>query len=146
MSFYGNNRTGTPELKHPVPTHPAYIPEPPTTPNSPQGYKRFASSPPPAQPLPQSMHTAASPPQAYASPPAGYAQPHPAFTTAQGGNQARGQAPPSFAVPQADFGAWGMNDATAQFGMQLGQSAVSAGQQYMQQNVRRVPASVLPLC
>ena len=35
-----------------------------------------------------------------------------------------------------DFAAWGLNDATAQFGMQLGQSAVAAGQDYMQKNVR----------
>jgi hypothetical protein len=34
------------------------------------------------------------------------------------------------------FAAWGMNDATAQFGMQLGQSAVAAGQDYVQKNVR----------
>ncbi|KAF7984099.1 hypothetical protein HWV62_16704 [Athelia sp. TMB] len=33
-----------------------------------------------------------------------------------------------------DFAAWGMNDATAQFGMQLGQSAVAAGQDYVQKN------------
>lgn len=39
------------------------------------------------------------------------------------------------AVP-VDFSAWGINDATAQFGMQLGQSAVAAGQDYMQKNVR----------
>jgi len=37
--------------------------------------------------------------------------------------------------PQPDFGAWGMNDATAQIGMQLGQSAVAAGQDYVQRNV-----------
>lgn len=35
-----------------------------------------------------------------------------------------------------DFAAWGMNDATAQFGMQLGQSAVAAGQDYVRTNVR----------
>ena len=34
-----------------------------------------------------------------------------------------------------DFAAWGMNDVTAQFGMQLGQSAVAAGQDYVQKNV-----------
>ncbi|KIM75121.1 hypothetical protein PILCRDRAFT_827537 [Piloderma croceum F 1598] len=33
-----------------------------------------------------------------------------------------------------NFAAWGMNDATAQFGMQLGQSAVAAGQDYVQKN------------
>jgi len=35
-----------------------------------------------------------------------------------------------------DFTAWGMNDTTAQFGMQLGHSAVPAGQDYVQKNVR----------
>jgi hypothetical protein len=38
-----------------------------------------------------------------------------------------------------NFAAWGMNDATAQFGMQLGQSAVAAGQDYVQKNVRHIP-------
>ena len=37
-----------------------------------------------------------------------------------------------------DFAAWGMDDATAQFGMRLGQSAVAAGQDYVQKNVRRL--------
>jgi len=36
--------------------------------------------------------------------------------------------------PQPDFGAWGIDGATAQLGMQLGHNAVSAGQQYMQKN------------
>lgn len=75
-----------PPLQHPVPTHPAFIPEPPSTPTSPpQGYQRY----------------------------------HP-------------QTEPN--IP--DFGAWGLNDATTQFGMQLGQSAVAAGQDYVQKNVR----------
>lgn len=34
-----------------------------------------------------------------------------------------------------DFAAWGMDGPTAQFGMQLGQSAVAAGQDYVQKNV-----------
>ncbi|KAF6743854.1 hypothetical protein DFP72DRAFT_1079487 [Ephemerocybe angulata] len=41
-----------PHLRHPVPTHPAYIPEPPSTPSSPQGYQRFSSSPGPGGPVP----------------------------------------------------------------------------------------------
>jgi hypothetical protein len=53
------------------------------------------------------------------------------------GPQPAGGPGPQFNIPQADFGAWGMNDATAQFGMQLGQSAVNAGQQYVERNVRR---------
>ena len=38
-------------------------------------------------------------------------------------------------VAPVDFSAWGLNDATAQFGMQLGQSAVAAAQDYVQRNV-----------
>lgn len=43
-----------------------------------------------------------------------------------------GQAPP---VAPVDFSAWGLDNVTAQFGMQLGQSAVAAGQDYVQKNV-----------
>ncbi|KAJ7273470.1 YIF1-domain-containing protein [Mycena haematopus] len=95
-----------PPLRHPVPTHPAYIPEPPSTPGSPQGYQRFSSSPQPGQH--QGYHQ--QPPQ----------QPH---AHSQPGI-------PPMMPPQ--FGAWGVNDATAQFGMQLGSSAVAAGQDYVQ--------------
>ncbi|KAJ7148622.1 protein transporter yif1 [Mycena crocata] len=111
-----------PELKHPVPTHPAYIPEPPLTPGSPQGYQRFTSSPQPGQPQQQyaTSHVPAytSPFQHQQNQPP---QPHP--------HSGHGQPPPMM-PPQ--FGAWGMNDATAQFGMQLGHSAVAAGQDYVQ--------------
>ena len=81
-----------PPLQHPVPTHPAYIPEPPATPTSPpQGYQRY----------------------------------HP-------------QSEPNN-IP--DFAAWGLNDATTQFGMHLGQSAVAAGHDYVQKNVRAAELS-----
>jgi hypothetical protein len=50
----------------------------------------------------------------------------------QGAQMAGGGGGPNFA-------AWGMNDATAQFGMQLGQSAVAAGQDYVQKNVCSPP-------
>ncbi|KAH7890371.1 YIF1-domain-containing protein [Phlebopus sp. FC_14] len=43
-----------------------------------------------------------------------------------------------------DFATWGMNDATAQFGMQLGHSAVAAGQDYVQKNFGGfIPLSLL---
>ncbi|KIK55705.1 hypothetical protein GYMLUDRAFT_47662 [Collybiopsis luxurians FD-317 M1] len=124
-----------PPLRHPVPTHPAYIPEPPSTPGSPTGYQRFSSSPGPTQ-------QQSSPPQpqhvpAYMTSPFQHSQgQHPQ------GQHPQGQQPlhppptqqPSF-IPQPDaFAAWGMNDATAQFGMQLGSSAVAAGQEYVQKN------------
>ena len=38
-------------------------------------------------------------------------------------------------APAPDFGAWGLDASTAKFGMQLGHSAVAAGQQYVQKNV-----------
>ncbi|KAJ6513912.1 YIF1-domain-containing protein [Mycena vitilis] len=108
-----------PPLRHPVPTHPAYIPEPPSTPGSPQGYQRFSSSPVPGQHQPT------------------YAPAHvPAYTSPFQHHQQPPQQPhglpgqPPIMPPQ--FGAWGMNDATAQFGMQIGQSAVAAGQDYVQ--------------
>ena len=34
-----------------------------------------------------------------------------------------------------NMAAWGVNDATAQMGMQFGRSAVSAGQEYVEKNV-----------
>lgn len=122
MSYYTNSRS-PPPLQHPVPTHPAYIPEPPSTPASPQGYQRYTSSPTPgytqAVPAPGSGSV---PAHAFA-PGAQYAQ-HP---------QQPVPVPP---IAPVDFNAWGIDNATAQFGMQLGQSAVQAGQDYMQKNVR----------
>lgn len=44
------------------------------------------------------------------------------------------QPAPGHGVP--DFSSWGIDGATAQLGMQLGQNAVNVGQQYMQKNVR----------
>ncbi|KAF5376353.1 hypothetical protein D9757_008646 [Collybiopsis confluens] len=121
-----------PPLRHPVPTHPAYIPEPPSTPGSPNGYQRFSSSPGPHgsaqahQPQLPAQHV-----PAYMTSPFQHSQPqsiHPQQPPATSHHQ------PSF-VPQPDaFAAWGVNDATAQFGMQLGSSAVAAGQEYVQKN------------
>lgn len=106
MSYYSRS---PPPLQHPVPTHPAFIPEPPSTPASPQGYQRFVSSPPPTQQY--AARTQYNPPPF---------QPIPN--------------PQQQHIP--DFAAWGMNDSTAQFGMHLGQTAVAAGQDYVQKNVR----------
>ncbi|KAG7443013.1 YIF1-domain-containing protein [Guyanagaster necrorhizus] len=102
-----------PPLRHPVPTHPAYIPEPPLTPGSPQGYQRFSSSP---QPQPQQQYTHVP---AYSC----HFQPPPPPNPNVGSN-----------FVQPDFVAWGMNDATTQLGLQLGNSAVQAGQEYVQRN------------
>ncbi|KAG6855825.1 hypothetical protein H0H87_010437 [Tephrocybe sp. NHM501043] len=109
-----------PPLRHPVPTHPAYIPEPPSTPASPEGYQRFSSSPQP-QHHQQQQHAPAYHVPAYT---------HPFQHNAP---QPQG---PSYAPPQAnmpDLAAWGANP-TAQLGMQLGHSAVAAGQEYVQRN------------
>ncbi|RDB30741.1 Protein transport protein yif1 [Hypsizygus marmoreus] len=120
-----------PPLRHPVPTHPAYIPEPPPTPVSPQGYQRYSSSPGPPPPQQQQQQHHA------------YASHHvPAYTSPFQHSQPPGPPPPPhqqqqqhhIPAPQPDFAAWGMNDATAQFGMQLGHSAVAAGQDYVQRN------------
>ncbi|KAF7303736.1 WD-REPEATS-REGION domain-containing protein [Mycena indigotica] len=104
-------------LAHPVPNYPTFIPEPPSTPGSPQGYQRFSSSPGPAPQQSQNYQPA----------------PVPAYASHFQNSHQHGEMPPPppmFAQPQ--FGAWGVNDATAQFGMQLGQSAVAAGQDYVQ--------------
>lgn len=137
MSFYSNNRS-PPPLQHPVPTHPTYIPEPPSTPASPQGYQRYTSSPAPPQPAPpygaQPVPVARNPqpPQAYVSH-TGYAP----VASPPRQPTAHGQIPhPTHPVVPVDFSAWGINDATAQMGMQLGQNAVAAGQDYVQKKVR----------
>lgn len=115
-NYYGSR--SPPPLQHPVPTHPAFIPEPPSTPASPQGYQRYASSPP----APQPQHFP-------------HSNPYPQFT-----HQPSHLAPiQNRAVPPNDvpeFSAWGIDGATAQFGMQLGQNVVAAGQYYVLLNVR----------
>lgn len=131
MAYYSNSRS-PPPLQHPVPTHPAYIPEPPSTPASPQGYERYTSSP--APPIPQqqpSVYTQAMPSMSRAPQPPYGSYSH-IGSPPQPSSNIRGPAPPA---PPVDFSAWGLNDATAQFGMQLGQSAVAAGQDYVQKNV-----------
>ena len=138
------NSHSPPPLRHPVPTHPAYIPEPPPTP---QGYQRFSSSPGPgggSVPLGGHQHQQYPMPagpqrvQAYTTP---FQHSQVASGANQGyGHDGGGQAPPqggSYAPgpATADFRAWGLDGATAQFGMQLGSSAVAAGQDYVQKNV-----------
>ncbi|TDL20243.1 protein transporter yif1 [Rickenella mellea] len=121
---YSSTSRSPPPLQHPVPTHPAYIPDPPSTPVSPQGYMRFTSSPPNPndQPQPQTSPAYGQNKQY----PQGAQYGAPQFQSFAGG------APPQ--QPAANFAQWGVNPATAQFGMQLGQSAVAAGQEYVQRN------------
>ncbi|KAG6909376.1 hypothetical protein DXG01_000817 [Tephrocybe rancida] len=120
-----------PPLRHPVPTHPAYIPEPPSTPASPEGYQRFSSSPTP----PQSQSQSQGPPShayhvpAYSYVPAPHVPSHPHQHQHPPASQYAPPAP-SFQIPEA----WGVAPGTAQLGFQLGQSAVSAGQTYIAQN------------
>ena len=133
----GSN-TSPPPLLHPVPTHPMYIPEPPPTPGSPHGYQRFVgtSSPPLQQP-----HLQGYPNQTV-----------PMYPTRQTQQNQYGQPPPMHQSQQGyqqhvpDFSAWGIDGATTQLGMQLGQSAVQAGQNYVQQNVRILNAAVMHKC
>lgn len=121
-----------PPLQHPVPTHPAFIPEPPATPVSPQGYQRYTSSPPAA-----GSHSQANinHPSAVGMAAAAAASGYPQFQPQVQGTMHPGAQPaPGHGVP--DFSSWGIDGATAQLGMQLGQNAVNVGQQYMQKNVR----------
>ncbi|KAH9949751.1 YIF1-domain-containing protein [Amylocystis lapponica] len=134
MSYFTNSRS-PPPLQHPVPTHPAYIPEPPSTPISPQGYQRYTSSPPVQQPF---LQPAPPPGNGHLS--SAYV---PAAQYQSMGSPPRQPQPPHMNAP-VDFSAWGLNETTAQFGMQLGQSAVAAGQDYMQKNLGGlIPISVL---
>lgn len=121
-----SSNTSPPPLLHPVPTHPMYIPEPPPTPGSPHGYQRYAgtSSPPLQQSHPQVYPNQNAPIYSGQLQQNQYGQPPPMHQSAQEYQQH---------VP--DFSAWGIDGATTQLGMQLGQSAVQAGQNYVQQNV-----------
>ncbi|KAI0251066.1 YIF1-domain-containing protein [Lactifluus subvellereus] len=115
--MYGSR--SPPPLQHPVPTHPAFIPEPPSTPASPQGYQRYASSPLASQSNSQHFpHGTAYPQFPHQPPHLAPLQNHPA---------------PAHGMP--DFSSWGIDGTTAQFGMQLGQNAVAAGQSYVQRNL-----------
>ena len=118
-----------PPLQHPVPTHPAFIPDPPSTPASPQGYMRFTSSPPANQQ--QSATWSQQPrPQSRDHFPQNAAYPQPPQFQGFSPNAHHGQQQPGI-----DFAQWGVNPTTAQFGMQLGSSAVAAGQEYVTRNV-----------
>ncbi|KZT00327.1 YIF1-domain-containing protein [Laetiporus sulphureus 93-53] len=138
MSYLPNS-TSPPPLQHPVPTHPAYIPEPPSTPVSPQGYQRYTSSPPVQQPFAQPI------------PPQQAVRMHSDYASSHGQYQPMGPTPRQIPVHHgqppnlpADLAAWGFDNPTAQFGMQLGQNAVAAGQEYVQRNLGGlIPISVL---
>lgn len=139
---YSSSSHSPPPLQHPVPTHPAFIPDPPSTPVSPDGYMRFTSSPP--QPPPQGQHQ-----QAFYAQNLNQRAPGQPFVAGQYGSSSGYQqfsgpgAPPPHQqqnqqLPTGiDLAQWGVNPATAQLGFQLGQSAVAAGQDYMQKNVRQ---------
>ncbi|KDQ10705.1 hypothetical protein BOTBODRAFT_115475 [Botryobasidium botryosum FD-172 SS1] len=144
----GKGSRSPPPLQHPKPTHLHYgLPEPPATPVSasgaePQGYMRFTSTPVGGQ---QQQHV----PYAQHSMGAGYAQPQQQYHAFAGGvptqgvplQQQQGQFTPG---PIPNFGAWGVNDATAAMGMQLGTAAVAAGQDYMEKNFgRHLPLPLL---
>jgi len=137
MSYY--SASSPPPLQHPVPTHPPYIPEPPSAPGTPSqsaSYLRFTSSPNPTdntQPMhPNQRHHAHGQP-AYGQAP--YASTSSQYQSFAGSPpQVHGTIP---AVPIENYAAqWGVDGATAQLGVKLGQSAVAAGQEYVQKNVR----------
>ncbi len=140
---YSSSSHSPPPLQHSVPTHPAFIPDPPSTPVSPDGYQRFTSSPP--QPRPQGQHQ-----QAFYAQNTSQRNPGQPFLAGQSGTTGYqhfagpGAPPPPPQQQQQQqlptgihLAQWGVNPVTAQYGFQLGQSAVAAGQDYMQKNVRR---------
>ncbi|KAG8785211.1 hypothetical protein FRC19_008410 [Serendipita sp. 401] len=151
-----NTSRSPPPLQHPIPTHPHYIPEPPDTPVSlsagssePQGYMRFSSEStrPPIESLMQPQHQqygqASGVQQHSGSVGSGYRSANPNHYTAysQPPNVYGQQGP----IPGFGGVPWGVNDATAQIGMQLGRNAVQAGQEYVEKNFGAyiVPKSIL---
>lgn len=153
MSYYPTptSSRSPPPLQHPKPTHPHYqIPEPPGTPAAePQGYMRFTSSP-----TVNPNHAPSSNNGFYGGDPSQHMGGGGAFVPGYqsfGGGPGIGgpmhqqqQVPmqpglnPANMMMNMGMGAWGVNDATAQMGMQIGQSAVHAGQEYVQKNVRHI--------
>ncbi|CAE6514006.1 unnamed protein product [Rhizoctonia solani] len=148
MSYYPQPSTSysPPPLQHPIPTHPpAAPPEPPETPGSPSGYMRFTSNP--TSPEQQYVQTSGYNNPQYGQPqwqsfgavPAGIgAVPVPGTQPIPPGQPGT---VPGFSFPSA----WGVNDTTAQMGVQLGRSAVAAGQDYMEKNFGQhlLPLSML---
>jgi hypothetical protein len=136
MAFYPpSSARSPPPLQHPVPTHPLKVPEPPATPVSSE-YQRYVSTPqpPPGEQQQQGGNYGTPNYYGYPSQP-GVQQQH----SAQRGPTLRG--PIQQQGPQAGqqgFGQWGgfnMEGATAQLGLQLGQNAVAAGQEYVTRSV-----------
>ncbi|WVQ63295.1 uncharacterized protein L199_001447 [Kwoniella botswanensis] len=141
-----------PPLQHPKPTHPAYPPpEPPHTPTggsahsspysqaqriSQDGYIRYSSPPVGEQ---QTMASASSSSfGAYGGGVQNHRAGYPAGTPGVGVGPAPGPQGYSTMNNANAFGAWpGMNDATAQMGVQFGKSAVAAGQEYVEKNFTR---------
>lgn len=129
-----------PPLQHPIPTHAHYqIPEPPDTPGAPegaQGYMNFTS--PPAQ---ASMRAGQGQQGVFMQqPPYGGGayhppQPQPTADFQAWGNGTQPQQPHPNGVP--NLASFGVDSATAQMGVQLGKSAMAAGQDYVEKNVSR---------
>lgn len=97
-----------------------------------------ANSPPLHHPVPQHVSTV---PQ-LRSPPPPYGLGSQQNTQGGSGGYGYGQSPPQGSTGGGSmhpaFGSF-ISDPTAQMGFQVGQSAVMAGQEYMQQNVRPLP-------
>ncbi|KAK4685518.1 hypothetical protein P7C73_g4629, partial [Tremellales sp. Uapishka_1] len=127
-----------PPLQHPKPTHPAYPPpEPPHTPAASTNSSPYSQ----AQRISQDGY------MRYSSPPVDTSGNDPSTSgfTSYGSALPPNQARPGFQPPpavrgyqDAGFNTWpGMNDATAQMGVQFGKSAVAAGQDYVEKNFSR---------
>lgn len=111
---------------------------------------RYTSPPPPhpaqqqQQHLQQQQHQPAlygnnvpaygvPPPQAYQSFSGSSGQRPPPLQGQMAGGHPNQVPPPPMGVPNLQ--AWGVNDMTAQMGMQVGRSAVAAGQEYLDKHV-----------
>lgn len=149
-SAQGSSRS-PPPLQHPIPTHPHFIPEPPDTPvtggggSEPQDYMRFSSesSRPPIESIlnPRGQQQSNFQPQPNVQSTGGYRV---ANSNAYG---VYPQPPNAYGQPAPGLGGlpWGVNDATAQIGMQLGRNAVQAGTDYVEKNVSLSAIYTLPL-
>lgn len=106
----------SPPLHHPVPQHVSTVPQ-------------LRSPPPPA-----SQNSYGYGGGGAQSPPQGQQQQQAPHGQAGGGQAAGGYMHPAFGGL--------INDPTAQMGLQMGQSAMKVGQEYVEQNVRPLPIPI----
>ncbi|KAG8931736.1 hypothetical protein FRC02_002288 [Tulasnella sp. 418] len=121
QQYYSTGARSPPPLQHPIPTHAYSIPEP-----EPDSYTRYTSPPQPPQ---KPLHQSAGPQHMGYGVQPGY--------PAQPAYGVQYPAPQPGAQPAPSFNGWGVDDATAQMGLQLGRTAMAAGQDYVEKNFGR---------